>query len=1013
MGIPKSTSRYTLFILLYTCCCLQANARQVGNRISLFGRQLSLQSIFSKIREQTGYYFSYNGDIDVTQLMDVQFKDASLATVLDAVLRPRYSWELDGHSINVKMILPAPATVKQSPVTDTPALVMGYDLDETVVVAYTTTTRRLSTASCFTTVKGPSVARQVSTNPLLALQGRVPGLMVTQTGGIGGTEVKVQLRGQNSLVNGTQPLYIVDGIPYNPIITGGLGSFIWGDKASAFNFINLDDVESIDVLKDADATAIYGSRGANGVIVVTTQKGKAGKAVVRAVVATSISHTARKVKLLNTQQYLEMRREAFNNDGATPTVRNAPDLLLWDPQRYTDWQEELTGGTGHIISTQLSVSGGNENYLYRLSGHYRKESLVFPGSSGSNRGGLHVSMSGNSTDKRFQANFSGSFLADKTHLPGSDFTSMITLPPNAPPAYLEDGTLNYDWLNPYIGLIGPSFEADIKNVLANAGLQYRVLPGLILKTTMGYNWLTGRSVVLSPLAIVHPSLRYGLSGSSRHYDYEAISRIIEPQATYSLTKGYWHLNGLLGGTIQGYKETRETLNADGFEDDALLRNIHYADSVYGKLESGAYKYVALFGRFGLNYNNRYLLNLSIRRDGSSRFGPRKQFAVFGAVGTAWIFSEEDFMKPLKPVITFGKLRASYGTTGNDQIGDYQYLGEYKKVDGTYQGVTGMQPARLFNADFAWELTRKSEVGLDLGFLYDRILFSSCYYLHRSSNQLISYPLPDITGAGSIIGNLPAVIRNNGLEFAVSVQRIKYRKLVWHSSFNISFGHNKLVSYPDPTIPVLPINKFVEGQALSQKYVATAMGVDPQTGAYLFADANHQPVPAEKAAENKAVDVVPVCYGGWSNNFDLGAFSLEIMLHFVRQKGLNTTFDPDYMPGYQRNQYVGVQSRWRQPGDITDRQRYSQNGSLREGYLKAMKSDLGYADASFLRVRYVEVNWSFPSAMLSRLHLQEGKIYIQGQNLFTWTGYKGLDPETQSRKTLPPLRVFTVGLKIAL
>ncbi|QHS61073.1 SusC/RagA family TonB-linked outer membrane protein [Chitinophaga agri] len=1012
--MPKSARRCTLFILLYTCCCLQVNARQAGNRISITGRQLSLQSIFSKIQEQTGYYFSYNADIDVAQLMDVHFNNESLTIVLNTVLLPRYAWELDGHSINLKKALPGPATVKRyPPFNDTPALVMGRTLDETVIIAYGTTTQRVTTAICSWPVKVPTIARQVTTNPLLTLQGRVPGLLVTQSGGIGGSAVKVQLRGRNSLVNGTQPLYVIDGIPYNPVITGGLGSFIWGDKASAFNFINPDDVESIDVMKDADATAIYGSRGANGVILITTSKGKAGKAVIRAVVSTSLSHTARKVKLLNTSQYLDMRREAFKHDGVSPNQRNAPDLLLWDPQRYTDWQHELIGGTGHITSTQLSVSGGNDNYLYRLSGHYRKEHLVFPGSFGSTRGGLHISMSGKSTDQRFEANFSGSFLADNSDLPGSDFTSMIMLPPNAPPAYLDDGSLNYSWLNPYIGLIGPSFEGAVKNVLANVGLQYRILPGLILKTTMGYNWLTGRSAVLSPLAIIPPLLRNGRSGSSQHYRYEAISRIIEPQATYRLTKGSWQLHGLLGGTIQGYQEMRESLNADGFEDDALLRNIYYADSVYGKLESGAYRYVALFGRFGLNYQNRYLMNLSIRRDGSSRFGPRKQFASFGAIGTAWIFSEEPFMTPLKKVISFGKIRASYGTTGNDQIGDYQYLGEYNKADGAYQGVTGLKPVRLFNADFAWELTRKSEVALDLGFLHDRLLLSASYYLHRSSNQLISYPLPDITGAGSIIGNLPAVIRNNGLELSLSVERIQHNKLIWRSSFNISFGHNKLISYPDPTIPVEAVNPFVEGQALSQQYVATAMGVDPQTGTYQFADAENHPVPAAKAVENKAMDVAPFWYGGWVNNLDLGPFSMEILLHFVRQKGVNTTFDPDYMPGYQRNQYAVVQSRWQQPGDITDRQRYTQNGTLWSGYRKAMKSDLGYEDASFLRVRHVEVNWSFPKTTLRRLHLQEGKLYIQGQNLFTITRYKGLDPETQLRGTLPPLRVFTCGLKIAL
>lgn len=1013
MGMPERTKCCTLFLLLYTCCLLQVHGQQGQTSVSISGRRLSLQHLFTKIQEQTDYYFSYGADVNVARTVDVDFKQTRLSTVLKTILGNDYSWEFDGRSINIRKLPSTPVPIPaHKPARDTPQLIQGKALDETVIIAYGTTTQRFSTGNV-TAIKGESIAGQSGTNLLLALQGRVPGLLVTQTGGIGGMAMKVQLRGQNSLENGTQPLFIIDGIPYNPTLSGGLGSQIWGEKASAFNFINPEDVESIDVLKDADATAIYGSRGANGVILINTRKGKAGKTQLRFNIATGVTYIGHSVQLLNTPQYLAMRNEAFRNDGIKPTDRNAPDLLKWDTTRYTDWQKELIGGTGKIISIQASISGGSTNYQYLLSGHYRRESMVFPGAFADTRGGFHLSTNTNSNNQRFSVTFIGSFLADKTTLPGFDFTSRIMLPPNTPPAYLEDGSLNYSWLNPYIGLVGPLFNADVKNLLANIGLQYRLLPGLVLKTNVGYNWLTGRSASLTPLAIYAPAIRNTRTGSAQHFHYEGISRIIEPQATYILDKCDWHLQILAGGTLQGYNENRDALYADGFKDDALLRNIYYADTVYGKTETAAYRYVALFGRMGINYKNRYLLNLSVRRDGSSRFGPRKQFASFGAIGAAWIFTEEHFAKHLQDILSFGKLRASYGTTGNDQIGDYQYLGQYKKVDGTYQNVTGLRPASLFNADFAWELTRKSELGLDLGFLHDKLLLYASYYLYRSSNQLVSYPLPDITGSGSIIGNLPAVIRNNGLELVLSAQHIRNRNFEWASSFNITFGHNQLLRYPDPTIPMQSSTGFVEGQALSQLYVATAMGVDPATGAYQFADANHHPVPADKAVESKPVDMAPVCYGGWRNNFQWRGFGLEILLQFTKQKGLNTTFDPNYMPGYVQNQYAVVLSRWQQPGDIATYQRYTQTGSLRNGYRKAIESDLGYVDASFIRCRYVEASWSFPVKLLQRLHLQEGKCYLQGQNLLTWTHYTGLDPETQSKTTLPPLRMVSCGLKIAL
>lgn len=1017
MGIPKCAKRCTFLLLLLTCCLFQVEGQShVPKKVTIVGRHVTLKYIFSQIEKQTNYYFSYNpADVDVQRTMDIDFRNAPLADVLSFVLKDRNSWDFDDRSINVKKAPPLSASASPPPHTDmpdTPKMIMGKVLDETVIIGYGTTTQRFNTGNV-TAVKGDFIAGQSGTNLLMALQGRVPGMLITQTGGVSGMAMKVQIRGQNSLVNGTQPLFIIDGIPYNPILTGGLGSQIWGDKASAFNFINPEDVESIDVLKDADATAIYGSRGANGVVLITTRKGKPGKAELKVIVNRGFGQTSRKVKLLNTQQYIQMRREAFKNDGVTPTERNAVDLLKWDTTRYTDWQKELTGGTANIINTQASISGGNEYFQYLLSGHYRRETTVFPGDFRDTRGGIHFSTSGTSADQRFSVTFTGSFLADKTSLPGLDLTRQIMLPPNAPPAHLENGSLDYSWLNPYIALVGPLFNANVKNLLGNIGLQYRLLPGLVLKTTVGYNWLTGKSQTIIPIAMYAPTQQNGRTGSLHNYDYESVSRIIEPQLSHVCHLGALRLETVLGGTIQGYNETREVINGDGFKDDLLIRNIRYADTVYGQMDGAAYRYVALFGRTSLNWKNRYLLNLSVRRDGSSRFGPRKQFAVFAAAGGGWIFSEEPFFSPLRRVLSFGKLRLSYGTTGNDQIGDYQYLDQYDPVSGSYQGVIGLMPARLFNAEFAWELTQKSEAGLELGFLKDKILLSASHFIYRSSNQLVSYPLPDITGAGSIIGNLPAVIRNTGWEFVLSTQHIRLKKFEWASSFNISFGRNKLVSYPDPTIPMPAAPEFVEGQPLSQLYVATSMGVDPATGSYLFADAQQHPVPVEKAAQSMSVNSVPVFFGGWRNNLRMGQFQLEVLLQFTKQQGLNTTFDPTFMPGSQQNQYAVVLSRWQKPGDQTDRQRYTQGGSLREGYRQAMKSDLGYADASFVRFRYIEGAWLLPEKMQRKLHLHDSRVYLQAQNLFTLTSYKGLDPETQSRTAIPPLRVLSAGLKISL
>jgi TonB-linked SusC/RagA family outer membrane protein len=984
-------------------------------RITLIARHVTVGHVFEQIKKQTGNYFSYHPpDIDLERFIDVDFKNTPLDKVLTIILMGTgLTWTKDDKSISLmkKHGDNIPLPVNQSQPVPEIAQMMIKMLDETVIIGYGTTTPRYSIGNVFA-VKGDVIGSQSGTNPLLALQGRVPGLLITQTSGLPGTALKVQIRGQNSLVNGTQPLFIVDGIPYNPILSGGLGSQIWGEIASAFDYMNPEDIQSIDVLKDADATAIYGSRGANGVILISTRKGQPGKTTVKVNVNHGFAQVAKHVDLLNTQQYLTMRREAFRNDGAVPTAQNAPDLLTWDSTRYTDWQKALIGHTADITNVQASVSGGNNTTQYLLSGHYRQETTVFPGDFGNKRGGLHLSTSHSSVNKRFNATFVGSFLTSYTILPAFDFANLITLPPNTPSPYLKDGRLDYSWNNPYIPLVGPLFDAHINNLLGSLSLQYSLMPGLVLKTNIGYHWLSGHSRTITPIAIFAPDMRAGRTGSSQNDKYKAVSRIVEPQITYEGCLGNMHVNAVVGATGQGYKEYKDRISAIGFKEDDLIGNIAFADSVFGKSNTAAYRYIALFGRVGLNWKNRYLLNVSIRRDGSSRFGPRKQYASFGAIGAGWIFTNEPFLKKVEPVLSFGKLRMSYGTTGNDQIGDYQYLDQYTRVKGEYQNVIGLMPASLFNADFAWELTRKAEVGLELGFLKDKLILSACYFNYNSSKQLVSYPLPDITGAGSIIGNLPAKIRNTGWEFVLSTQHIGTKQFEWSSSFNISLGHNKLTAYPDPTRFAQEGRDLVEGKPLSLIYVAKSMGVDPGTGGYLFADAQQHSVTGDNAVSIVPVNLVPTSYGGWRNTFCTKQFQLEILLQFMIQQGINATFDPIFMPGYQRNQYSVVLSRWQKAGDIASRQRFTRNGVLRDGYNKAINSDLGYENASFIRCRYVECSWRLPAKLSQPLRLSESRIYLQGQNLFTLTSYKGLDPETQARTAIPPLRVLTAGLKVS-
>ena len=369
-------------------------------------------------------------------------------------------------------------------------------LDEIEIQAYSTTSKRLSTSN-IGTVKAEDIAKQPVQNPLLALQGRIPGIVIEQQTGLPGAAVKVRIQGQNSLKRGNSPLYVIDGIPYTQTLLPALSSILRqsGDSdgsntqtgGSPLSFINPSDIESIDVLKDADATSIYGSRAAAGAILITTKKGKAGDTKIDVNILSGFGEVTRKLKLLNTQQYLEMRKEAHRNDGLpvpTSSTAQSPDnydLTLWDQNRNTDWQEELIGGTARYTDANLTLSGGSATTQFLVGGTFRKETTVFPGRTHDQKGALHFNLNNTSVNQKFKFQLDGKYMLDDNRLPGTDLTNeAINLAPNAPALYNADGTLNFQSLangnstfrNPLVILI-PSYRNQTKNLLVNTSIGYQ------------------------------------------------------------------------------------------------------------------------------------------------------------------------------------------------------------------------------------------------------------------------------------------------------------------------------------------------------------------------------------------------------------------------------------------------------------------------------------------------------------------------------------------------------------
>jgi len=916
-------------------------------------------------------------------------------------------------------------------------------LDEMVVKGYYNTTNRLNTGDV-TKVKGEDIQKQPVTDPILALEGRVPGLYIQQTSGNPGAYSTIRIRGKNSIANGNDPLYIIDGVPFSaqslsspntsigPVGNSdpsGTGNSA-GGGLSPFNGFNPADIESIEVLKDADATAIYGSRGANGVILITTKKGKAGDTRFDLNVYSGKGSIAHSVKMLNTQQYVAMRREAFKNDGLpVSSITTDPSNTdydingVWDTTRYTDWQKVIIGNTDNFTNVQGNLSGGNANTQFVMGGGYSKQGTPYIGNFFDQKAMAHFNLGHSSIDRRFNAQFVAAYVNDNNRLPTTNLASYITTAPDAPALYDANGNINwalYKGSPTYFSIAPVLLKKAISvtnNLISNLSLRYQILPGLELKSGFGYSYDQMNQTQQTPGTSASPTTTNVAGTRSNAFASSTFSSwIIEPQIGYQKVLGRGKLDILAGSTFQQNHNISSTQYAYGFVSDAFISNPQAASAlVYlGTPSNILYRYNAVYGRIGYNWQDKYLLNLTARRDGSSRFGPGKRFGNFGSVGAAWIFSKENFIQDNFAFLSFGKIRGSYGTTGNDQIADYQYLSTYTSYSPTYQGTTGLGPTRLTNPFFAWEVVKKLEAGIELGFLKDRILIEASYYRNRTGNQLVGLSLPSQTGFTNIQYNLPAIVQNSGVELTLNSVNIRSKNFEWTTGANLTVPENKLVSFPNLASFPSYQNSYVVGQSLFIKKMYHNTGVDPQTGVYIFTTKNANGLPTSPQDLVPTKPITQRYFAGLQNRFAYKGFSLDIFVQYVNQVGLSykTYFGPAG-PSFS-NQPTAVLGRWQNPGDLTATQKYgSDYGNIYTTQDFFNASNGAIVNTSFLRLKNLALSYQFPAQWMSKLHLQNARIYVQCQNLVTITSYVGPDPETAGSLALPPLRMVTAGFQVGL
>ncbi|MFD2969121.1 SusC/RagA family TonB-linked outer membrane protein [Sphingobacterium bambusae] len=907
------------------------------------------------------------------------------------------------------------------------------NLDEVIVVGYGTTTRRNNTGSTVS-IKAEEIMNTPATNFANALQGRAAGVQIVQSNGLPGSPMRFTIRGQNSLITAgstidrNAPLIVVDGVPYlSDAINGTVGAGLNGANApsggaSPLNLINPMDIESVDILKDADATAIYGSRAANGVILITTKKGKAGRTQVDGLFRHGVAKVSHFVETMNTEQYLAMRRTAFANAAnanTTPERTNAFDLTTWDQTAYTDFQKLLIGNTAQSTDANLSISGGDQRTNFRLSGTFHKEGNVFIGDQGYNRSAVNFNMQHKSANERFNLGFSAIYAADDNNVALLDQTSIAyNLPPNYP-LYNEDGSLYWSGIsygvpaNP-LAQLNQVVKNKGTNLIGNLNLGYRLWKGLHFKTNFGYGKSDMDQKRLTPKTALDPGLATSLSNSFFAYNVND-TYSIEPQLDYSTDIAKGKLSAMLGSTWQHSVANQPSyISANDFASDEFLENIASARTMSISKRSSEYKYSSIFGRLNYNWDGKYIVNGTFRRDGSSRFAPNARFGNFGSVGAAWIMSEENFLKSI-PQISFAKIRSSYGWVGNDKIADYGYFDSYGSSSYVFNGVTSLVPARLANNTFRWEQTAKFEAALELGLFEDRLSFTGAFYRNRSGNQLVNQLVSPQTGWNSYQANFPALVENKGWEFTLSSTNIQRDGFRWRTDFNLSLNRNKLIDYPNIKASSYA-SSLVIGHPMNPLYAYEYIGFDEATGLPAFRDFNEDGKISTGLVDYALGDrylagtTLPKYFGGLSNTISYKNFTLDFLFQFVKQKGRSILAQSWSPPGYGMTNFAAAPIMdYLSQGSSEQLQVAADFTNAYTAWSNYTYSSASIVDASFIRLKNVSLSYDIKGTFVERLRFKNLRLQVQGHNLFTVTDYVGFDPESQGL-SLPPLRTVVGTLQ---
>lgn len=876
-------------------------------------------------------------------------------------------------------------------------------LDEVVVIGYGSSSRKLLSSSV-TSVNSAQIEDAVASGIQEAIQGKSSGVQINRNSGTPGASISMNIRGKSSISAGTQPLYVVDGVP----ITSGDYSQISmeGQGIDAIGDLDPNDIESISILKDASASAIYGARAGNGVVLIETKSGKEGKTTISFNSYYGIQEVNNKLDMMNADEWKNYV-ETFDPDFVE-------DL---DPDVNTNWQENVFR-LAPVANSELSMRGGNAKTTYYLSGRYFKETGVVLGSDYDKMSG-RLNLDHQITDWfKIGARVSNAY-TDNDRIRGDQSINGVI--PNAiskPPVYrVKDELGNYlqegFWDNPVaIGNEVLNNASSFRNI-SNIFGEVDITENLSFKNQWGVDIYNLDERRFEPSIVKSASEENGVAS-----DASTKVEKYTQQSTFSYMKtiGEHNLDVLLGYSFEKINEKWNSMSAIDFPSDEL----QYITSA-GKVESSSSNAFeeglqSFFGRFKYNYDNKYLFSFSLRRDGSSRFGENNKYATLPAASLAWRMGEEDFMSNLNSIDEF-KVKLSYGLTGNDKIGAFRYLNLYSSGY-NYNSKAGIIPTQMPNPDLKWETTHNYNFGIDLAMFEEKIMFSTDVYYNKTTDLLLNRPLPGSSGFTSVSSNVGA-LENKGLEISINTTNFD-SDFKWTSDFNLSFNRNKILElYNDQPITEVGRgnNAAIVGEPISVFFMHESLGVDPSTGELILNDVNEDGKITEE--DRKVVgNPNPDFTGGLTNSFNYRNFDMRIFLEFAYGNDIfNGTrqYAESMKFGTSDNQLATIKDRWKQPGDETYIPKH--NG---ENNLSPLSSHY-IEDGSYLRIRQVSLGYNLAESFLEK-YVNSARIYFKVENLMTFTPYSGMDPEVNYSGvgtlragtdffTYPQVRTYILGLSL--